>query len=387
MAVESTPKRVMIVAGEASGDMYGARLVSEALQLAPGLKFLGVGGSAMRAAGVETLIDANDLAVMGLVEVVAQFRVIARAFATLKRIIRTTPPALLILIDYPGFNLRLAAVAKAAGVPVLYYISPKVWAWRPGRARQIARTVDRVAVIFPFEVPIYERVGAAVTFVGHPLLEMVRPTMSRAEALTAFGLTGTGQVVGLFPGSRRSEIRALLPVMLETAGRLKERFPDLQFVLPLASSIEPELVDGFLAQAAVPVTIIRGKNYDVIQVCDAIVAASGTVTLEIALLGVPQVIIYKVAPLTYAVARRLVTVAHMGICNIVADERVVPELLQHEAEPARIATEIGRFLLEEDYRGAVIAKLQGIREKLGATGASRNVAQLALAMLGGGDRK
>jgi lipid-A-disaccharide synthase len=381
MAVESNTKRVMIVAGEASGDMYGARLVSEALQLEPDLRFLGVGGSAMRAVGVETLIDANDLAVMGLVEVLAQFRVIARAFATLKRIIRTNPPALLILIDYPGFNLRLAAVAKAAGVPVLYYISPKVWAWRPGRARQIARTVDRVAVIFPFEVPIYEKVGAAVTFVGHPLLEMVRPTMSRAEALTAFGLTGAGQVVGIFPGSRRSEIRLLLPVMLEAAALLVQRCPGLQFVLPLASSIEPELVDGILAQATVPVTIVRGKNYDVIQVCDAIIAASGTVTLEIALLGVPEVIIYKVAPLTYAVARRLVTVAHMGICNIVADERVVPELLQHEAEPARIAAEIGRFLLETDYRGAVTAKLQSIREKLGTTGASRNVAKLALAML------
>jgi lipid-A-disaccharide synthase len=381
MAEQNPAKRIMIVAGEASGDMYGARLVSEALQLDPGLRFQGVGGSAMRAAGVETLIDANDLAVMGLVEVLAHFRVIARAFATLKRIIRTSPPALLILIDYPGFNLRLAAVAKAAGVPVLYYISPKVWAWRPGRARQIARTVDRIAVIFPFEVPIYEKVGAAVTFVGHPLLEMVQPTMSRPEALSAFGLTGPGQVVGLFPGSRRSEIRALLPVMLAAATLLAQRCPGLQFVLPLASSIEPELVDGFLAQAAVPVTVVRGRNYDVIQACDAIIAASGTVTLEIALLGIPQVIIYKVAPLTYAVAKRLVTVAHVGICNIVADERVVPELLQHEAEPARIAAEIGRFLLEADYRGTVTAKLQGIREKLGTSGASRNVAMLALAML------
>ncbi len=369
----------MIVAGEASGDMYGARLVEEALQLEPDVRFFGIGGADMRAAGVETLVDANTLAVMGLVEVVSQFRVIARAFSTLKRIIRTTPPDLLILIDYPGFNLRLAAVAKAAGVPVLYYISPKVWAWRPGRAKKIAATVSHVAVIFPFEVPIYEQVGAPVTFVGHPLLEMVAPTMTRAGALEAFGLKG-GRVVGLFPGSRRSEITALLPVMLEAATLLKDRFPDLRFVLPLASSIERSLVDGLLATAGVEATIVQGKNYDVIQVCDAIIAASGTVTLEIALMGIPEVIIYKVAPLTYAVGKRLVKVAHMGIGNIVAGERVVPELLQHEAEPVPIADAIGRYLTDGGYRDTIVAKLRAVREKLGTSGASRRVAALALGM-------
>lgn len=369
----------MIVAGEASGDMYGAKLVEEALKQEADVRFFGIGGAAMRAAGVETLVDANTLAVMGLVEVVSHFRVIARAFATLKRIIRTTPPDLLILIDYPGFNLRLAAVAKAAGVPVLYYISPKVWAWRPGRAKKIAASVSHVAVIFPFEVPIYERVGAPVTFVGHPLLEMVRPTMTRAAALEAFGLTD-GRVVGLFPGSRRSEITSLLPVMLAAAALLTKRFSDLRFVLPLASSIERSLVDGLLAGAGVEVTIVQGKNYDVMQVCDAIIAASGTVTLEIALLGIPEVIIYKVAPLTYAVGKRLVKVAHMGIGNIVAGERVVPELLQHEAEPVPISDAIGRYLTDCGYRDAVVAKLRAVREKLGTPGASQRVATLALDM-------
>lgn len=363
--------------------MYGARLAEEALQLEPDSHFFGIGGTAMRAAGVETLVDANTLAVMGLVEVVSHFRVIARAFAILKRILRSSPPDLLVLIDYPGFNLRLAAVAKAAGVPVLYYISPKVWAWRPGRAKKIAATVSHVAVIFPFEVPIYERVGAPVTFVGHPLLEMVRPTMPRDEALEAFGLKG-GRVVGLFPGSRRSEITSLLPVMLASAALLKARFPDLRFVLPLASSIERSLVDGLLAGSGVEVTIVQGKNYDVMQVCDAIIAASGTVTLEIAMLGIPEVIIYKVAPLTYAVGKRLVKVAHVGIGNIVANERVVPELLQHDAEPAPIAAEIERYLTDDGYRDGVVAKLRGIRDKLGTPGASRRVAALALKMAGSG---
>lgn len=369
----------MIVAGEASGDMYGARLVEEALQLEPDSHFFGIGGPGMRAAGVETLVDANTLAVMGLVEVVSHFRVISGAFAILKRILHTTPPDLLILIDYPGFNLRLAGVAKAAGVPVLYYISPKVWAWRPGRAKKIAASVSHVAVIFPFEVPIYERVGAPVTFVGHPLLEMVRPSMTRDEALAEFGLKG-GRVVGLFPGSRRSEITSLMPVMLEAAVLLKKRFPDLRFVLPLASSIERSLVDGFLAGSGVELTIVRGKNYDVMQVCDAIIAASGTVTLEIALLGIPEVIIYKVAPLTYAVGKRLVKVDHVGIGNIVAGERVVPELLQHEAKPVPIADAIGRYLTDDDYRAGVVAKLRGVRDKLGTPGASRRVAALALDM-------
>jgi lipid-A-disaccharide synthase len=270
-------------------------------------------------------------------------------------------------------------VAKAAGVPVLYYISPKVWAWRPGRAKKIAATVSHVAVIFPFEVPIYERVGAPVTFVGHPLLEMVRPTMTRAAAMAEFGLTD-GRVVGLFPGSRRSEITSLLPVMLAAAALLKKRFSDLRFVLPLASSIERSLVDGLLAGAGVEVTIVQGKNYDVMQVCDAIIAASGTVTLEIALLGIPEVIIYKVAPLTYAVGKRLVKVAHMGIGNIVAGERVVPELLQHEAEPVPISDAIGRYLTDGGYRDTVVAKLRAVREKLGTPGASQRVATLALGM-------
>ena len=275
-------------------------------------------------------------------------------------------------------------MAKAAGVRVLYYISPKVWAWRPGRAKKIAATVDQVAVIFPFEVPIYEKVGVPVTFVGHPLLEMVQPTMSRDGALAAFGL-GPGRVVGLFPGSRRSEITALLPVMLATAALLKQRFADLSFVLPLANSIERSMVDAFLAGAPLQVTVVQGQNYDVMQVCDAIIAASGTVTLEIAMLGIPEVIVYKVAPLTYAVGKRLVKVAHVGIGNIVADERVVPELLQHDAEPERIAAEIARYLTDTEYRDRVVAKLRTVRDRLGTPGASRRVARLALTMAGNGN--
>ena len=386
MASGNDTKRVMIVAGEASGDMYGARLVEESLQLCPELTFFGIGGNAMRAAGVETLIDANEMAVMGLVEVISHFRIISRAFVTLKRILVATPPDLLILIDYPGFNLRLAAAAKKAGVKVLYYISPKVWAWRPGRAQQIARNVDHVAVIFPFEVPIYQQAGVPVTFVGHPLLDMVKPSMGRDEAVAAFGLDPERRTVGLFPGSRRSELKLLMPVLLASAGRLKDTFNDLQFILPLASGFSrADLLVAYPELEQLGVRIIAGKNYDVMQVCTAIIAASGTVTMEIALLGVPMVIVYKVAPLTYAIGRRIVKIEHMGICNIVAGERIVPELMQQDAEPGPVSEQISRYLADHSYAEAVSHRLAAIRELLGSGGASQRVAELVVAQVTNGN--
>ena len=373
----------MIVAGEASGDLHGASLVREALKLDPELHFLGMGGRRMREAGVETLVDAADMAVVGLVEVVAHFDVIYRAFSTLKRIIATDPPDLLILIDYPDFNLRLAKVAKKHGVRVLYYISPQVWAWRVGRVKKIGRVVDRMAVVFPFEVPFYEKERVPVTFVGHPLVDQVRPTMSRSEAQDAFGLDRSRPTVGLFPGSRKGEVRTLLPIILATAEILSQRFPEVQFILPLASSLTRADIDPLLAASPVKVTVVAERGYDVMQVCNAIVTVSGTVTLEIALMGVPMVIIYRVSPLTYAVGKRLIRVDHIGLCNIVAGERVVPELIQHDAQPAGIAEEVGRMLTDTVYAGAIREKLAGVKEGLGSGGGSARIARLALDMLAG----
>ena len=372
----------MIVAGEASGDLHGAGLVREALRLDPSLRFLGIGGPRMRAAGFETLVDSADMAVVGLVEVLAHFGVISRAFTTLRKIIKTDPPDLLILIDYPDFNLLLARVAKRAGVKILYYISPQVWAWRTGRVKTIARLVDRMAVVFPFEVPFYERAGVPVTFVGHPLADTVKPTMTRTDAIAAFGLTPERRTVGLFPGSRRGEIARLLPVILQSAVLLEKRYPDIQFILPLAPTLEVTDIQPQLDVCGLAVTVIKDKAYDVMQVCDAIVTVSGTVTLEIALMGVPMVIIYTVSPLTYAVGKRLVQVDHMGICNIVAGERVVPELLQHEVTAERIAAEIGRYLDDPAYTEKTRASLDSVKEKLGAGGCSKRVATIVMEMLG-----
>lgn len=370
-----------MVAGEASGDMYGARLVEEAHRLRDDLSFFGIGGARMREAGVAILVDAAEMAVVGVVEVVAHFGVISRAYRTLRDIIRRDPPDLLILIDYPDFNLLLARVAKKAGVRVLYYISPQIWAWRRGRVHTIKKLVDHMAVVFPFEVPFYEKAGVPVTFVGHPLVDMVRPTLSKEDARSLCSLNRARRTVGLFPGSRKGEVAKLFPVILETAQLIRDRFPDIQFVLPVASSLSREDFAAGIASSGLDVTLVDGGAHDVIQACDAIVTVSGTVTMEIALLGVPMVIIYKVSPLTYHLGKRLIKVDHVGICNIVAGERVVPELIQHDAEPARIAAELGKILTDTDHATEMKNKLSGIRALLGSGGGSERVAGLVLSLL------
>jgi lipid-A-disaccharide synthase len=371
----------MIVAGEASGDLYGAQLAAETALLSPDFRFFGIGGERMREAGVETLVDSADMAVVGLVEVLRHFDVIADAFLRLKKILLQTPPDLLVLIDYPGFNLRLARVARRAGVRVLYYISPQIWAWRQGRVKKIARLVDHMAVIFPFELPFYQRAGVPASFVGHPLYDLVSVRANRGEAAAGFGLDPCRRIVGLFPGSRRGEIRRLLPVILQAAALLKRRFPDLQLVLPLASTLREEELTPHLHAAGLDVTITRERIHDLIRACDAIVSVSGTVTLEIALVGTPMVVIYKLSPLTYQLARRLVKVPNIALCNIVAGETVVKELIQGEASADGIAAEIGRILHDAAYGDAIRERLATVRSRLGRGGAARNLARLIQEMV------
>jgi lipid-A-disaccharide synthase len=373
----------MIVAGEASGDLHGSSLIREARALDPEVRFFGICGPRMREAGAEALVDSSEMAVVGLVEILAHFGTIRRAWQTLARILKNEPPDLLILIDYPDFNLLLARVAKRAGVKVLYYISPQVWAWRAGRVHTIARLVDHMAVVFPFEVPFYERAGVPVTFVGHPLADRVASRLSPVEARLSLGLEPDRAVVGLFPGSRKSEVNRLLPGILEAASLMRERTPGVQFVLPLSPTLTPEDIRPFLEASGVPVPVSRVDIYDLMRACDAVVCVSGTVTLELALMGVPMVIIYRVAPLTYLVGRRLIRVDHIGLCNIVLGERTVPELVQDDAEPRRIADEVGRLLEDEGYARRMRERLALVRERLGSGGGSARVACLALEMMGG----
>jgi lipid-A-disaccharide synthase len=374
----------MIIAGEASGDLHGANLVREASKLDSSLSFFGIGGPKMRKAGVHTLVDASEMAVVGLVEVISHFPTIFQAFTTMKRILQAEPPDLLILIDYPDFNLRLAKVAKKEKVKVLYYISPQVWAWRVGRVKKIGRLVDRMAVVFPFEVPFYEKEKIPVTFVGHPLADTVHPSLSRDEAQKKFALDPARKTIGLFPGSRRQEIRNLFPVILESAELLKKQFPELQFILPVASSLKREDLEPELDSSGLEVAVVEGMGYDVMQVCDAAITVSGTVTLELAMIGVPMVIIYKVSPLTYMIGKHLIRVDHIGICNIVAGERVVQELIQHDAEAAKIAEEITRILTDSEYANGIRVKLGRVRNSLGKGGSSATVVKIATDMLAQG---
>ena len=373
---------IMLVAGEASGDLHAANLVRALRDLRRDVRCYGMGAGCMRAAGVEILIDSSRLAVVGIVEILVHYREIKAALRKLQGILETRRPDLLILIDYPEFNLRLAATAKKAGVKVLYYVSPQVWAWRPGRVKKIGRRVDMMAVVFAFEAHFYEEAGVPVRFVGHPLVDEARPTMTRTEALGCFELDSNSKTIGLFPGSRVSEITRLMPVMVESATLLRARFPDAQFVLPVAPGLDRGLIEGYLDDATLPITILENQSlYDVTLVCDAIVTASGTATLQIALMGTPMVIIYKVSWLSYWIARRLVTVKHIGLANIVAGKSVVREFIQNDVQAKPITDEIGRLLTDQAYAQNMRREMSGANKALGEAGGSYKAAQLALEMI------
>ncbi|NIR33343.1 MAG: lipid-A-disaccharide synthase, partial [Desulfuromonadales bacterium] len=356
----------MIVTGEASGDLHGANLIRAAGQVDPGLSFFGVGGRLMREAGCDILIPGEELAVMGLVEVLGHFPTIWRAFNRLKKILHgPRKPDVLILIDFPDFNLRLARQAKAAGVPVLYYVSPQVWAWRRGRVKKIAAVVDRLAAILPFEPDFYRDQDIEVEYVGNPLTDEAHISRDRSTFLAEHGLDEERPVVGLFPGSRRNELRYIFETIIESAQRLHRKNRDIQFLLPVASSLQVEEIEEHLAAHDLPVTLVQDNVYDAIGGCDAVITVSGTVTLQIALVGTPMAILYKMSPLTYAIGKRLVKVPHIGLANIVAGERVAQEFIQDEANPEAVAAEVLRLLDDADYRRQVLEGLKLVRERIG----------------------
>ena len=376
-----TARRVMIVAGEASGDLHGGNLVRAMRRIVPDIRFTGVGGKQMQRAGVELLADAADMAVVGLTEVVFRLRMILGVLRRLKALLKRDPPDLVILIDYPDFNLPLARTAKKCGVKVLYYISPQVWAWRKGRVKTIRETVDRMVVILPFEEKFYRDAGIDVTFVGHPLLDEVRKKYERSEALKRFGLRGEAVTIAVLPGSRRTEVAALLPEMLRACRILTERVSPIQFILPIAGTLDPAFVRDILRPFPIRVNVVPDEIYDVIAVADAAMVASGTATLETALLETPMVVIYKVSGVSYAVGRRVIRVDHISLVNLIAGRNVVPELIQAEANPERIAAEVGQIVTRREKAREMRAALAEIREKLGTPGASQRTAQIACGML------
>jgi lipid-A-disaccharide synthase len=341
-----------------------------------------VGGQNLEAEGVRLIARSSEMAVVGLTEVFSKLRFIAGVFFRLRGMLRTEKPDLLVLIDYPDFNLRLAAAARDAGVPVFYYISPQVWAWRKSRIHRIRQVVDRMAVILPFEKDVYAQMGVDVDFVGHPLLDAVTRTRSREEALAAFGLRDARPIVAILPGSREKEVTTLLPEMAGAAEILARDFEGAQFVLPLADTVDPALVEGILRGRTVPVTVLQGQMYDAVGISDAAMVASGTATLETALLGTPMVIAYRISPLTAAVGRRVIRVTHIGLVNLIAGRTLAPELVQESATAPRLAAEVKAILADGRRSDAMRRELAEIRQKLGEPGAARRAASIALGLMG-----
>jgi lipid-A-disaccharide synthase len=373
-------KRIMLVVGEASGDLHGAHLVRSLYQRDPSLEIFGVAGEFLKVEGLRVIFDMARLTGMGLSELKDNLWSLWEAYRSLRRVLKREKPNLLILIDFPEFNLRLARLAKQLQIPVLYYISPQIWAWRRGRIREIARFVDRMAVVFPFEVPLYEREGVPVTFVGHPLLDVVRPTERRETTLKRYGLNPAWQTIALLPGSRRREVEYHLAPMLDGAQQLSSRMK-VQFILARASTVERREIEKTIGKASVPIVIVEDDTYNVLNAADLAWLASGTATLEAALLQKPMVIVYRMAWFTYLLARLLVSVNHVGMVNILAGERIVPELIQGEFTSDRILRESEKILLDGALRAQTIQKLANVRQTLGTPGAANRVADIAFSLI------
>jgi lipid-A-disaccharide synthase len=382
-------KTVLISAGDASGELHAAALVEELRRRHPGVRMLGLGGPAMEKAGVEVVVPQRELAVGLGVEVLRDLHRIVSAWRRMTRALAEAKPDLVILVDSPDFNLPFAKRAKRAGVPVLYYVSPQVWAWRRGRVRKIAERVDRLAVIFPFEPAVYEGTGLAVEFVGHPLVDRLAPLADRAAARRALGLDPERPLALLLPGSRRNEVRTTLPLQLAAAAALHARDPRVGFLVAVAPSIARSAIDEGIARSRLPalldLTVIEGRTHEAIRAADVALAKPGTVTLEVALLGTPLVVTTRVNRFTAFLMRRLVRVPSYTMPNLIAGRAVVPELLQEDADPARIAEAL-LALLAGPAREGQLAALAEVRAALGGGGAAARAAAIAEEMTRGAAR-
>lgn len=369
-------ERLLIVAGEASGDMHAAHVVDALRRLRPHIQVDAMGGQALRNTGANIVVDNRDLAVVGLFEVISHYPVIHRALKRLKTHLEDSPPDLLVLVDYVEFNLKLARHAKRLGIPVLFYVSPQVWAWRPGRVKKIGASIDMMAVIFPFETRFYEQHGIPVRYVGNPLVGKVKASTPAAEVRNTLGIDASATVVGLQPGSRRSEIQRMLPLFLEAAEKIHATLPDTRFVLPVAPGIDRHAISERV-HGDLPISISDAFNaYDLMQICDAVITASGTATLETALMRTPMVIAYRVSPLSYQIFRRLIRIRDIGLVNIVAEKRIVEEFVQDAATADNIAREILGLLQNPSTRQQMLDAFEQVREKLGNLNGSHEMARL-----------
>lgn len=378
----SNPKHIILVAGEASGDMHAAHLVDAIKKLSPGTKFSGLGGTRMQEAGVELYEDLTQYAVVGFAEVLKQYKNFKNAFNLILDKIEIVKPDCVILVDYPGFNLRLAPKIKKLGIKVIYYISPQIWAWKKNRVFHIKKNVDRMLVLFDFEKTLYDKYEVPCDFVGHPLIDATHIHKSKEECLRNIGLEDYKLTVGLLPGSRLKEIERHLPVMLDTAALLKTRFPMVQFVVVKAPTIARAFLDQYIKESVVTVKVAEQNNYEAINACDICMVASGTATLETGILGKPMVVIYKTSLVTWLLAKLFVKIPYIGLINVIANEKIVPECIQHQARPELIAARLETIFTNEILIQEIKDKLRKAKESLGQGGASERAAAAALNALG-----
>ena len=373
--------RILISAGEASGDIHAAAVTAAIKKIDSSAEVFGMGGDALRNAGGEVLFDIKDHGVMGFVEVLKKLPDLFKLRDDFEKVMDERKPDCLITVDYPGFNMKLAKLAHDKGIPVVSYIAPSAWAWHKSRAKKVAKIVDKVACIFPFEYDVYKEAGAPVKFVGHPLVDIVKPKMSQEEAMAFAGKEDGKKLILLMPGSRLMEIEKMLPTLLEAAKLIKKQLPEVSFVMPRAGTIPISLLEEKIKASGLEVKITEGNNYDLFSVADLALATSGTVTLEAALCGLGSVIVYKTNPVTYFIAKLVVNIPHIGLPNIVAAKSVLPELIQNDFTPAKVAQE-ALALLESERNAKMKEDLAYVKERLGKPGAVGRVAELVLKIAG-----
>jgi lipid-A-disaccharide synthase len=381
LGITSSGKKILIIAGEASGDLHGSHLVKEMLSLDPSLQVYGVGGEKMKNEGVELIADSKEMAVVGITEVLLKLKSIYQIYRKLKNSLTVNSPSLVVLIDYPEFNLRFAREAKKKNIPIVYYISPQVWAWRKGRLKKIGRLIKKMIVIFPFEKKIYEEANIDVDFVGHPLLDSIRSQFSREEAFQKFSLTSGVTTIGLLPGSRMSEVKRLLPPMIDAVSLISKQINPVQFILPVAPGLDWGEVQSLVGSKCENIRVVKNNIHDVIRISDVVIVASGTATVEAAIMGAPMIVVYRVSPLTYLLGKLLIKVKNIGMVNIIAGKTVVPELIQHDVTPEKITSAVVQILKSPSKQQEIRKQLSSLKEKIGKPGASLRAAQIITSLL------
>ncbi len=377
--MKSKKHTILIIAGEKSGDIHAGNLVSEILKYDNTLKFYGIGGEKMKKAGVELLYHIKDMAFLGFIEVIKHLPFIRRVFKNMSKSLDKRNPDLVILVDYPGFNIRFAKKAKNRNIPVVYYISPQVWAWNKKRVDTIAKRISKMVVIFPFEVELYKSKGVDVSFIGHPLKDIVKPTCSKKDFFKQQDLDLSKPTICLLPGSRKQEVQRILPKMIKGLSILRKKIPQLQGIIAMVDTLDKRIYLSIVKDEKI--SLITNKTYDVINHSDAAMVASGTATLETAILETPMVILYKMSFFSYLIGKSLVKLDNFGLVNIVAKKMIAPELLQHQVTGKNIAEKIYPLLIDDKRISNLKKELKQVNKLLGSPGANKRGAEVILNIL------